>query len=168
MAKINMYVALVACICGMLLITAWSDHYLDRVWAANAELTDKIIELENLVKEMTPTVLTVTATMYHPVKWQTDGDPHVTADGTRILRRHASKYRFIAVSRDLLTKHGGPLNYGDYVIIEGTNGKYNGVWQVKDTMNRRFTNRIDFLCSPGTKQFKFDEVAVTVLDGKEG
>ena len=39
-----------------------------------------------------------------------------------------------SLSRDLLSRWGGPFNYGDYVIIEGT-GKDDGVYQVRDTMN---------------------------------
>ena len=48
-----------------------------------------------------------------------------------------------------------PFDYGDYIIVEGCNGKYDGIWQVKDTMNERFRNRIDFLQSKGTKLNKF-------------
>ncbi len=161
--KINLYTALTVCVLGMATITWWCNGYLDQVWDANMALTEKITGLEQVVESMKPTVVKVVATMYHPVEWQTDADPLITADGTRIHKHYASKYRFLAVSRDLLEHNGGHLNYGDYVIVEGTNGKYNGVWQVKDTMNERFTSRIDFLCSPGTKPFKFEDVDLTTL-----
>ena len=39
-------------------------------------------------------------------------------------------------------------------MLSGTDGK-DGVYQVKDTMNKRFVNRIDILESPGTKPYKF-------------
>jgi len=167
--KINLYAALAVCLLGMATITWWSNGYLDEVWDANRTLTKKITELEQVVDSMKPTVVKVVATMYHPVVWQTDSDPHITADGTRIHRRHASKYRFLAVSRNLLKKNGGHLDYGDYVIIDGTNGRYNGVWQIKDTMAKRFINRIDFLCSPGTEPFKFEDVSLmTLITEEEG
>ena len=56
------------------------------------------------------------------------------------------------------------VNYGDYVVIEGIDGKYDGVWQIKDTMNERITNTIDFLCSRGTKPFKFENVKIYKLE----
>ena len=105
-----------------------------------------------------PTTMTVTATMYEPVPTQTDSTPNITADGTRISIKHAGKYRYLAVSRDLLDV----VNYGDYVVVEGINGKYDGVWQVKDTMHPRWTNRVDLLCNPGTLQFKKDSAILKI------
>ena len=86
----------------------------------------------------------VTVTMYHPVRSQTDSTPNILADGTRIRVHKASEYRFIAVSRNLLKRHGGFLEYGDFIVLKGT-GQKDGVYQVKDTMNKRFVNRIDIL-----------------------
>ena len=48
------------------------------------------------------------------------------------------------VSRNLLKRHGGFLEYGDFIVLKGT-GQKDGVYQVKDTMNKRFVNRIDIL-----------------------
>ena len=89
--------------------------------------------------------------MYNAKKSQTDSTPHITADGTRINVNWAGKYRYIAVSRDLLEINGGYLNYGDYITIQGVSGKYDGIWQVKDTMNKRWINRIDLLCNHDEK-----------------
>ena len=107
-----------------------------------------------------PKQIMVTATMYEPVPTQTDSTPNITADGTRINIRYAGKYRYIAVSRDLLEI----VNYGDYVVIEGIDGKYDGVWQVKDTMHPRWTNRIDILCDPGTSPFRKDSAIMTIFN----
>jgi len=63
------------------------------------------------------------------------------------------------VSRNLLKRWGGWLDYGDFIVLSGTGGK-DGVYQVKDTMNRRFVNRIDILESPGTKPYKFTEAKI--------
>ena len=99
----------------------------------------------------------VTVTMYHPTPHQTDSTPDITADGTKINIWKASEYRYVALSRDLLSRWGGPFDYGDYIVIEGI-GEHSGVYQVRDTMNPKHTNRVDILRTPGSKQFKYDNV----------
>jgi len=103
--------------------------------------------------------LDVVVTMYHPVKHQTDGTPDILADGTKITIHKASEYNYVAVSRNLLKRWGGWLDYGDFIVLNGTGGK-DGVYQVKDTMNARFINRIDILESPGTKPYKFENAKI--------
>ena len=103
--------------------------------------------------------MNVTVTMYAPVRYQTDSTPNILADGTRIRVQKASEYRFIAVSRNLLKRHGGFLEYGDFIVLKGT-GQKDGVYQVKDTMNKRFVNRIDILESPGTKPYKVESAKI--------
>ncbi len=120
---------------------------------------NKIKKLEEVVDEFKLEGLDVTVTMYHPTTEQTDSTPDVLADGTRIRVHSASDYKFVAVSRNLLKKHGGWLDYGDFILLRGTSGK-DGVYQVKDTMNRRFVNRIDILESPGTEPYKFDNAKI--------
>jgi 3D (Asp-Asp-Asp) domain-containing protein len=124
----------------------------------------RTIESENerlsaLVEEFKLEGMEVTVTMYHPVRSQTDSTPNILADGTRIRVHKASEYRFIAVSRNLLKRHGGFLEYGDFIVLKGT-GQKDGVYQVKDTMNKRFVNRIDILESPGTKPYKVDSATI--------
>ena len=116
----------------------------------------KIDELENGVKLEG---LDVVVTMYHPTRGQTDSTPDILADGTKITIHKASEYRYVAVSRNLLKRWGGWLDYGDFIVLKGTDGK-DGVYQVKDTMNKRFVNRIDILESPGTKPYKFTEAKI--------
>ena len=101
--------------------------------------------------------LDVTVTMYHPTRGQTDSTPNILADGTHIKIHQASEY--IAVSRNLLKRWGGWLDYGDFLVLTGTDGK-DGVYQVKDTMNARFVNRVDILESPGTKPYKFENAKI--------
>ena len=108
--------------------------------------------------------MNVTVTMYEPVRYQTDSTPNILADGTRIRVHKASEYRFIAVSRNLLKRHGGFLDYGDFVLLKGTNQKKDGVYQVRDTMNKRFVNRIDILESPGVRPYKFDKASIVKTD----
>jgi len=118
----------------------------------NVELKDKLVKYET-------EGMIVTVTMYQPLRWQTDSTPNILADGTRIRTQEASKYKFIAVSRNLLKRFGGWLDYGDFVLLWDTDGK-DGVYQVRDTMNPRFVNRIDILESPGVKPYKFEEAKI--------
>ena len=133
-------------------------------WYASSvmdEMHAKIITLQEinyeLKRQMNMTEFEVTVTMYNPTRGQTDSTPNELADGTKINPNIASSYRYIALSRDLLARWGGPFNYGDYVIVEGT-GKQDGVYQVRDTMNARFTKRVDILKSRGSKRFKYNSV----------
>lgn len=76
--------------------------------------------------------MTVTATFYDaPVGT-------LTSDGSRIRKN----VRWIAVSRDLLKIFG----YGSKVEIESNeHSELNGIYEVHDTMNRRWKRRIDIL-----------------------
>jgi hypothetical protein len=59
------------------------------------------------------------------------------------------------------------LKYGDVVKIEGTN-KWDGVWQIQDTMNKRFAgqHKIDILVPNDIKYGKWDNVKIYVLKDK--
>ncbi|MBC8421996.1 MAG: hypothetical protein H8E03_01095 [Pelagibacteraceae bacterium] len=119
--------------------------------------------LRNQINEFRGEGMLVTVTMYHPVSRQTDSTPNILADGTRIRVQKASDYKFIAVSRNLLKRWGGWLDYGDFIILRGTDIK-DGIYQVRDTMNKRWVNRIDILESPGTKPYKFTSAKLHKTD----
>ena len=153
--------AIIGSVLPMFVLTMYFSNMMDETWAENMRLQERVSHLENILDIEH---YDVTATMYHPVRSQTDRTPHITADGTRIDTNNAGKYRFVALSRNLLARWGGPFEYGDYIIVEGCNGKYDGIWQVKDTMNDRFRNRIDFLQSKGAKPVKFDNVVIYKYD----
>ena len=121
------------------------------------------IELKKKLNKYEAEGMNVTVTMYQPLRYQTDSTPNILADGTRIKTEQASNYKFIAVSRNLLKRWGGWLDYGDFVLLKGTSHK-DGVYQVKDTMNPRFVNRIDILESPGVKPYKFDKAQILKTD----
>ena len=135
------------------------DNYKEFHRDSVRELTLENERLKALVDEFKLEGMEVTVTMYHPVRSQTDSTPDILADGTRIRVHKASEYRFIAVSRNLLKRHGGFLDYGDFIVLSGTGNK-DGVYQVKDTMNKRWVNRIDILESPGTKPYKIDSATI--------
>jgi 3D (Asp-Asp-Asp) domain-containing protein len=90
-------------------------------------------------------ITTVTATVYYPQAAQTDNTPLITADGSKINHKHPRKHKWIAVSRNLLTRWGGHIDYGDKVHVSGISKKLDGVYIVRDTMKRRLRNRIDIL-----------------------
>jgi len=150
---------------GMLLFfntfvwTKLFENYKDFHKQTLVELKDENKKLKNLVSEFKLEGLNVTVTMYHPVSYQTDSTPNILADGTRIRVNKASEYRYIAVSRNLLTRYGGWLDYGDFIYLKGTSGK-DGMYQVRDTMNARFVNRIDILESPGTPPYKYTDAQI--------
>lgn len=90
----------------------------------------------------------VTATYYNPVPEQCSGDPLITASGKKIdldlLENEEIKW--IAVSRDLLEVY----NYGDKVKITcEEDPSIDGVYEIADTMNKRFENKIDLLWPVG-------------------
>jgi 3D (Asp-Asp-Asp) domain-containing protein len=116
---------------------------------------------EELNKNNNNNVHNVTVTMYQPVPEQTDSTPNITADGTVIKVDRASEYRYVAVSQNMLVKNGGFLKFGDYVWVDA--GKKSGVYQVRDVMNRRFTNRIDILEGVNVRPYKYDNARMVKL-----
>ena len=105
----------------------------------------------------------VDVTMYQPDKIQCDDTPNITADGTRIRINKASQYKFVALSRNLLKRWGGPFDYGDFVLLKGTGGK-DGVYQVRDTMNPKWVNVVDILESLDVTPYKFENCDIFKLD----
>tara|TARA_R100000030_G_scaffold5936_1_gene4034 strand:+ start:105 stop:731 length:627 start_codon:yes stop_codon:yes gene_type:complete len=101
----------------------------------------------------------VNVTMYQPVYPQTDMTPNITADGTKIRISKASDYKYVALSRNLLKRWGGPFDYGDFILIKGTKDK-DGVYNVRDTMNPKFVNYVDILESTNVKPYKYENVHI--------
>lgn len=80
-------------------------------------------------------------TSYRSVPNQTDSSPFTTSIGERV-HPHG-----IAVSRNLLKRWGGPLDYGDTVYIEGY-----GVKIVNDCMHERHKNHVDIWVSTAAEE----------------
>ncbi len=100
---------------------------------------------------------TVTATAYQAVPGQTDDEPFVTADNSRIKPHYSSKTRWMALSNDLLARWGGEFNYGDKVLVQGISPKLDGIYTVHDTMNKRHRHCMDILTHPSEKADIFTE-----------
>ena len=120
------------------------------------ELLDQMDSMPDVIFEQ------VRATMYHPVEEQCDDTPLITADGSRICPINVSDWNWIAVSQDLLKKNGGVFNYGDQVYVRGTHK--DGIYTIRDCMNKRKTYQIDILESIGTSQYKYDEIEIFALN----
>src|SRR5690606_24491738 len=87
----------------------------------------------------------VAASVYFPDQAQTDDTPLITADGSRINPKKIRQNRWLAVSRNLLQRWGGPLQYGDSLYVSGSTEELDGYYQIRDTMNKRLKHTIDIL-----------------------
>lgn len=100
----------------------------------------------------------VTLTIYSPIIGETDSTPNITASGFKIDIDNPGKHNIIAVSRDLKRK----WKFNQKVRIRKA-GKYNGVYTIKDVMNKRHKKRIDILVGPNEDPIKLRGVEVTLL-----
>lgn len=112
----------------------------------NIQSVNKIIEIKG-----------VTATCYNATKGQCDSSPFITSIGYKVNKVNPEAQRYLAVSRDLL----GKLNYGDTVWVIGT-FMYDGPWIIADIMNKKYSQRIDFLVGSHNKLSKWDNVSLYV------
>jgi len=87
----------------------------------------------------------VTATIYHAVPGQTDFDLN-----------NPRKHNIVAVSRDL---EALGFTLGSQVEVTGA-GDLDGIWNIEDRMNKRFTKRIDFLVNTTRKGGKWLNVTI--------
>lgn len=86
-------------------------------------------------------------TIYHPSKKQCDSAPLITASNSRINpeKLKNQQLRWMALSRDLLKRWKGDFHYGDTVLVTANDPAIDGLWVIKDTMNKRFKKRGDLL-----------------------
>lgn len=116
------------------------------------EVVDETLVIEDPIDvEQRDTIQINRNTAYHPVVAQCQGNPLVTADMSRIdlSKLKAKQIKWVALSRDLIKRWGGPLNYGDTITIQSEiNPQLEGEWIVHDCMNARYKKSIDFLFHP--------------------
>lgn len=105
------------------------------------------------------------ATVYNAIPAQCNGDFGHTASMFRLNLNDVLSQRVIAMERTFMKKLG--LKYGDVVYIEGT-GKYDGVWQIQDTMNKRFAgqHKIDILVPNNIRYGQWDNIKLYTLKDK--
>ena len=133
------YVFAIWCIC---LITALSCSKEQQAPTVNR------VEIDSLNYHFRcDTVHLERATTYQPTESQCDSNPLTTADGSKINPDYYQKW--VALSRDLLSRWGGQFNYGDTLdIYSKEHPNLNGEWVVRDAMNARYKMSIDFLLEP--------------------
>lgn len=102
---------------------------------------------------------TTTATVYNAVPSQCNEDPMHTASMYEIIPERIETDRILAMERTMMAEFG--IRYGDCVLIQGA-GRYDGIWQVQDTMNKRFAgqHKIDFLVPNHIRHGKWRNVKV--------
>ena len=102
------------------------------------------------------------ATVYNAIPAQCNGDFGHTASMFTLNLDDVLSHRIIAMERTFMAKLG--LKYGDIVKIKGTNG-YDGVWQIQDTMNKRYKgmNKIDILVPNNITKGQWDNVKIYKL-----
>ena len=145
----------------MVILTWYFSGMMDEHHIERNRLQKRVWELEDNCgyTEASKIAFNVTVTTYNPTRSQTDSTPDITADGTRIKPWKATQYRYVALSRDLLSRWGGPFDYGDYIVIEGTeDGKWDGLYQVRDTMNPKWVKRVDILTT--NSRFRYDNITM--------
>ena len=156
---INLRYAILGSIIPIFVIAYYTNNMMDELYSEINVLNNEVETLKDnsYCDYYDIQSFDVTVTTYNPTRNQTDSTPNETADGTIIKPWKATEYRYVALSRDLIARWGGPFEYGDYIVIEGTD-KWDGVYQVRDTMNRKWTNRVDILTT--NSKFKYDNVVM--------
>jgi len=141
-------------------MTSYREMYMLEITNLQTELVTCKLQLKEKARVDLATVVDVT--MYRPNTIECDSDPDITADGTKLHIPQASKYRYVALSRNLLKRWGGEFTYGDYVVLQGTDSK-DGIYRVRDTMNPKFRNVVDILESHNVKPYKYENVKLYKL-----
>jgi hypothetical protein len=108
----------------------------------------------------------VTATVYNAVPEQCNNDISNTASMFRLNLDDVLSHRIIAMERTMMAEFG--FKYGDVVKIEGT-GKWDGIWQIQDTMNKRFAgkHKIDILIPQGAGLGEWENVKLYRLENPD-
>lgn len=171
-----MYVLFLVYIIGLLLFKPSKPRIIESIQTEEEveyeEFLDSFIQEEmkkeqeydqavSYVEKTGSKTISVTITKYNPEKSQCDEDPLITADNSKIdlEKLQSGELRWIAVSRDL-REH---FPYGSKVVIHSNDPEIRGIWEVHDTMNERWTERIDLLRPSGETKGKWEEVKISLL-----
>lgn len=115
--------------------------------AVNFEYTDNIEKVSDLKDSDWKLISDDTeVTVYNATRNQCNDDIHHTASMFKLDLKKPESHKIIAMERSMMKEYG--LRYGDLIKIEGTyRGRQDGVYQIQDTMNKRFVgkHKIDVL-----------------------
>ena len=138
-------------ICAILLFFLHLNMILDKYESSKQEI--KIIKDS---VEVTVPFKKIKATYYNPTSGQCDKTPLITGSGYKInLKKLKNKeIKVVALSRDLLKQYP----YGSTIYVHQP-VHLRGTYKVEDTMNKRFSNRIDFLVYD---KVKVDSVHISI------
>ena len=138
------------------------NYYHPAIWDYDTIIQDTIqIEEKIEVNIDYGDTIIVKATMYQATLFQCDDSPDKTADQTKIPNVDScSHLNWLAVSQDLLWFNNGPIRYGDTVYVIA--GHKTGYYIVHDAMNKRWTNRIDFLESIGVEAYRYNKAKLII------
>jgi hypothetical protein len=126
---------------------------------------------EPIIRETSTSFTLDILTVYNPVRKQCDSTPLITASNQRINKTKlmSGSIRWMALSRDLLERWGGKIQYGDTIKVYSGDPSIDGLWVVQDTMHRRFRNSGDLLFhSQVRSKGKWSNVIVTVQQNRTG
>jgi hypothetical protein len=145
-----------------------NDAQKEQIQAVAEETTEVVDDTTSNEEDNSPWQLIcggAMATVYNAVAGQCNPDYGRTASMFRLNIKNPYSHRIIAIERTMMDKYG--LQMGDVVYLEGV-GKYDGVWQVQDKMNKRFAgmDKIDLLVNGDTKTGKWDNVKIYTLKDK--
>ena len=145
-----------------------NDAQKEQIQAVAEDATEMVDDTTNNKESKGPWQLVcggAIATVYNAVAGQCNPDYGRTASMFRLNLRNPYSHRIIAIERTMMDKYG--LEMGDVVYLEGV-GKYDGVWQVQDKMNKRFAgqDKIDLLVNGDTKTGKWNNVKIYTLKDK--
>jgi hypothetical protein len=132
------------------------------LYTNSEEVCNELPKVEVKETKVESKVFIVSGTIYHATSKQCDSIPNETASGYIIDTLNAFKSRTLAVSRDLKKL----LKFGDKVKISGVYPKcMNGVWNVRDVKNKRYTKSIDFLVDERMKfsRTSWDSIKVELI-----
>lgn len=126
----------------------------------NVEVVDKIEVIEWAL-----CAADVEATVYNAVPSQCNKEFGYTASMFYLDLYDIEAHKIIAMERTFMKEFG--LVYGDIVKIIGA-GKYDGVYQIQDVMNKRFAgqHKIDILVNESIKYGKWNNVKIYTLIDK--
>ncbi len=100
----------------------------------------------------------VSLTTYKAAIAETDSTPFETATGFKLDSVNPMKHRVIAISRDLKEL----FSLGDKVKLSNA-GKFNGIWFIRDLMNKKYKNKIDILINPSDPQVSLEGVVISKI-----